>query len=355
MSSRPTWFWTSLFSSIGVNAVLLTSSACWLYSQTKIYLPGYARSDVFVPIFLADANSAPIPDTTLGDADGKGDAADQMPGDEPMQAKQGPQAQAFLSRDPEGPGKTGQDPSMSTAIPGENGSGDEGAAARFGAVTPPAEAQPTPTFAPKPVAEATPTQEKQPIAEEKPDPSQRTAQDDKQPERDDSLTKLESSHSDAPASSPVAYASAAEMLPTPPAPQPSSSGGEKADPPVAPADPAPQSDSESDPFSKKGAVHFKRGATDVQFGRKHKIIRPRLGLAAQTDLLNLRDPVTLVLALTLDESGKVIKVDVLKTSGSRNLDQACKVAAYQWWLEPTKDKATGKAIKDVVPFVIGFS
>ena len=113
-------------------------------------------------------------------------------------------------------------------------------------------------------------------------------------------------------------------------------------------------DSESDPFAKKGAVQFKRGATDIQFGRKHKIIRPRLGLAAQTDLLNLRDPVTLVLALTLDDSGKVIRVDVLKSSGSRNLDQSCKVAAYEWWLEPTKDKS-GKAVKDVVPFVIGFS
>jgi TonB family protein len=101
-------------------------------------------------------------------------------------------------------------------------------------------------------------------------------------------------------------------------------------------------------------VKFKRGSTDVQFGRKHKIIRPRLGLAGEADMLNLRDPITLVLALTLDDTGKVIRVEVLKSSGSHNIDQACKVAAYQWWLEPTKDK-TGKPIKDVVPFVIGFS
>ena len=47
-------------------------------------------------------------------------------------------------------------------------------------------------------------------------------------------------------------------------------------------------------------------------------------------------------------------VQVLKSSGSRDIDQACKVAAYQWWLEPTKDKS-GKPIKDVVPFTIGFS
>src|SRR5438309_11306116 len=111
MPARPTWFWTSFFSSIGVNAVLLTSSACWLYSQTKIYLPGYTRTSIVMPIYV-DAPPPPEQDTLLGDAAGKGDAADAMAGDEMMQAREGPQAQAFLSRDPEGPGKIGQEPSM---------------------------------------------------------------------------------------------------------------------------------------------------------------------------------------------------------------------------------------------------
>src|SRR5439155_25391692 len=68
-------------------------------------------------------------------------------GDEPMQAALAPQAQAFLSRDPEGPGRVGQDPSMSTQIPGENGNGHDAPPAIFGAATP-AAAQPVPAFTP---------------------------------------------------------------------------------------------------------------------------------------------------------------------------------------------------------------
>src|SRR5439155_21195608 len=100
----------------------------------------------------------------------------------------------------------------------------------------------------------------------------------------------------------IADAAIAPPPPTPaqPAQQQPSTGG-RIGPAVAPADPAPQSESESDPFSKNGSVKFKRGATDIQFGRKHKIIRPRLGLAAQTDMLNMHLPITLVLALTLDD------------------------------------------------------
>src|SRR5205823_1225641 len=117
--------------------------------------------------------------------------------------------------------------------------------------------------------------------------------------------------------------------------------------------PAPRGESESVPFSTKGSIKYKRGSTEIQFGRKHKLVLPRLGLGAETDLLNLRRPASLILALTLDESGKVTRADVLKSSGSKNLDQAFKVAAYEWWLEPTQDKS-GKPIKDVVPFSIGF-
>jgi hypothetical protein len=457
MPSRPSWFWTSFFSSIGVNAVLLTSSACWLYSQTKIYLPGYARSEILEPIYV-DAPPPQLPDTMLGDSAGKGDAADATAGDAPMESRLGKQVQSFMSRDPEGPGKIDQDPSMSTQIPGENGSGGEGSPAMFGAATP---AEPellspptpkfssasefslsqematattppmTPTLTPpmemaRPEAPPTelpptdappstvpPTEDglKRPEAsqngkkdvsevaktsDDKTDQAEKVQEPDSRqdhlesaglretalaslgdmpngpaisvahvpaPTPQASVTPTASATPSAPAATPAGPSP--QSTPKPPAAQASptessnasrsqSAGGGKPGPNVAPADPAPQTDSESDPFSKEGAVKFKRGSTDVQFGRQHKIIRPRLGLAAQTDMLNLRDPITLVLALTLDDTGKVIRVEVLKTSGSHNIDQACKVAAYQWWLEPTKDKS-GKPIKDVVPFVIGFS
>src|SRR5581483_11501850 len=188
MSSRPTWFWTSFFSSIGVNAVLLTSCACWLYSSTKIYLPGYARAEIDSPIFL-DEPAPPMPDTQLGSADGKGDAADAMDGDEPMQAREGPQAQAFLSRDPEGPGKVGQEPSMSTQMPGENGDGNDGAPAMFGAASAAEAPPPTPQFPPKPVAAARQADANSQSSADVPDqqarfdhrdPSQRTTENDAQ-------------------------------------------------------------------------------------------------------------------------------------------------------------------------------
>jgi TonB family protein len=246
---------------------------------------------------------------------------------------------------------------MSTQIPGDNGNGDDAPPAMFGAATPMAQ-QPQPQFAsPKPVP---PSEPKEPAPDSEP---QTVASAIGAPlKSQDPPDEGKKSLNPVAPPPPVQYASLADPAPpthTPPAPpqppaQPAGGGG-KPGPNVAPADPAPQSDSESDPFSKAGAVKFKRGATDIQFGRKHKIVRPRLGLAGEADMLNLRAPVTLILALTLDETGKVISVQVLKSSGSNNIDQACKVAAYQWWLEPTKDKATGKPIKDVVPFAIGFS
>ena len=111
------------------------------------------------------------------------------------------------------------------------------------------------------------------------------------------------------------------------------------------------SDSETDPYAVAGSVRFRGGKSDVQMGRKHKIIRPRFDIAAQTDFLKLRTPIIIQLKLNLDADGNVTHVDFAKRSGSPDIDQAITVAVYQWWLEPTKDKS-GKAVADVVPFVI---
>ena len=112
-------------------------------------------------------------------------------------------------------------------------------------------------------------------------------------------------------------------------------------------------DSETDPYSVTGTAHFRPGKSEVQFGRKHKLVRPRFDLAAQTALLSLRSPVVIALKLELDAQGNVTHVDFAKRSGSDDIDQAITVAAYQWWLEPTRDKS-GNPIADVVPFVIRF-
>ncbi len=370
MPSRPTWFWTSFLSSIGVNAVLLASSACYIYSHMPVYLPGHSPDDVngsldaFLPV-------APrLLDTLLGDAAGKGDSADANPGDEKMQSPwTAPEVQSFLSRDPQGPGKMHDEPSQSTQLPGDNAASAGDPAAMFGVAqaaaqtsfaTPAEPSPPSPMFpsrAQPNSAQSNPTDTNPPTDA----PPEEHNPDSNRPERSSPPAVAMASTADNLPAEPNSPPPSAASPDSPPSNSSANSAAESSQvsgghpgPQLARADPAPQSDSESDPFAKEGSVKFKSGSTDVQFGRKHKLLNPRLGLAAQTDLMQLRAPITLMLALSLDESGNVTRVEILKSSGSQNVDQACKVAAYQWWIEPSKDK-DGKPVKDVIPFTIGFT
>jgi outer membrane biosynthesis protein TonB len=42
----------------------------------------------------------------------------------------------------------------------------------------------------------------------------------------------------------------------------------------------------------------------------------------------------------------VQNVEILQSSGSNNIDQPCKVAVYNWWFEPQKDK-DGRPLPDL--------
>jgi hypothetical protein len=117
-------------------------------------------------------------------------------------------------------------------------------------------------------------------------------------------------------------------------------------------DPAPQSDSESDPFTKIGSVVFRAGTIEARFGRKVKTIRPRLTLAGQVDVLALEYP-TLQLKVAIDETGKVVSVDVIRSSGSNEIDLPCQRAMYDWWIEPAKG-ADGKPMADVMVWDMAF-
>src|SRR4051794_23439070 len=55
-------------------------------------------------IFIEEAHDASL---EFGEASGHGNAANNRPGDEPMVGLDADQAQAFLSRDPQGPGHVG--------------------------------------------------------------------------------------------------------------------------------------------------------------------------------------------------------------------------------------------------------
>lgn len=105
--------------------------------------------------------------------------------------------------------------------------------------------------------------------------------------------------------------------------------------PIAPADPAPMSDLESDPFAKQGSVIVRPGKLDVQIGRKVKPIRPQFNLRGQMDNLY---GATVSSRVSFDATGKVTDVKILQSSGSTDIDLAVEVALYKWWFEPTTNK-----------------
>ena len=130
-------------------------------------------------------------------------------------------------------------------------------------------------------------------------------------------------------------------------------------PPTAPlrtaggqADPAPMSDSESDPFSVLGSAQYRDGRLSVRAGRKVRSRRPKIGLAGQVDLYQ-RKAAQITLRVSADATGKVTGVEVLRSSGSNEIDQPCRVAMYDWWFEPKKD-SLGNPVPDTFNFTIGF-
>jgi TonB family protein len=112
------------------------------------------------------------------------------------------------------------------------------------------------------------------------------------------------------------------------------------------ADPAPMSDSEIDPFSEMGSATFRAGKVEARTGRQVRTSRPRLSLGARYELLKWADP-QVILKVKIDASGNVTSVDVLRSSGSSDLDLACQQAMYEWWIEPPRD-ASGNAVPDVM-------
>lgn len=246
------------------------------------------------------------PRLALGDSTGTGYAVNAWPGDESMLAREGPEDQAWLSRDPSG---VGGDSAGASAL-------RTGRAAPSPAVLPPS----TETNRPFGVAS---TDAQNVPHRNVPLPSSAIALGEK------SDTTL-------PAQQPANPQSAmTDMLP---------GGSPRA------GDPAPMSDSDSDPFARIGSAEFRPGRVDVQLGRKHKITRPKLLLAGRDALLALRFP-TLVLKISIDSAGNVSAVEVIRSSGSNEIDQPCQIAAYDWWFEPSRD-IEGNAVPDVILFTI---
>jgi TonB family protein len=116
--------------------------------------------------------------------------------------------------------------------------------------------------------------------------------------------------------------------------------------PVPAADPATMSDSESDAFSKNqgGAEIDSFGNVSARFGRKVKSVRPRFTYSATFDFL--QHP-RVVMSVKTDETGKVTSVEILRSSGIKDIDQPSLLAMYEFWIEPPKGK-DGKPKSDVM-------
>jgi TonB family protein len=119
------------------------------------------------------------------------------------------------------------------------------------------------------------------------------------------------------------------------------------------ADPLPQSESDSDPFSRiSGSVTIRDGRLDVRLGRKVRTTRPQLLLAGQVDIIALSNP-TVVLEVHIAAAGTVTDVRVAHSSGSNQVDEPTRLAVYNWWFEPAHNKS-GQPIPDVIFFTIQY-
>lgn len=249
-------------------------------------------------IFIDDSKDASM---GFGDPTGSGDAANSSPGETPMAGRDADQTQAFLSRDPQGPGRVGDDPSMSV-LPQTSAAAPTppSAAAMLGVTSDATEIAPPKSPSPQlPGRDAT------------------------------SLTRTKNSPTAAPESQ---------------------SEGTTAGSSLPAADPAVMSDSESDPFAPGKSVEFKDGKVDARLGRKVKTVRPQLNLAARYDLQTTIDP-SITVRLDIDAEGAVRKVEIVKSSGSIGADQAVENALYQWWFEPKRDEK-GNAVPSQITFPI---
>jgi len=275
----------------------------------------------------------PFPDlypNLMGEATGVGDASASTPGDQPLEARASDQTQPITRQDPSAdsgqqshkPGSPAQS-TLDTFSPAEPNPVN---------VAPPASSDSKPFG----VASATPDllsptlpktpRVKQEIAADAYDPPDELDQKD-----GPTTTVMRAPES------------------TPRAPRPSEQAAPESTT-GAPSELASKSDSESDPFKKNGVFNLRNGKVDARFGRKVKIVRPHFSLAGLWDQDTPGSAVA-ILAIAINAEGTVTKVEILKSSGSNEIDLPIQRAMYRWWIEPLKD-GNGKPIPDVTIWTI---
>lgn len=382
-SLRLTSFTVALCASLTLHVLLLVfAQELYVRSLATLRLapppegsePSVATTDHGPVVMVTPAQLLP-PHITLGRDDGAGTASDDSPGDAPMQARQATHDQPLLSRDPVGPGKLRDEPSDSIVPPGEGGA----AGADESRPAPPTEAAPpmvgsasmAQLDADEPADTATPQVSRRVVPapeEQSPLMGPEARRDQKTTQRDEVAAKTDGADAvpqardgvdvaDASVRSNPPAKSQGDRLPVAAAPPAEASVAQAQGAPGAPAraaDPAPQGNSESDPFTTEPAIEFHGGRVQARVGRRHRIIQPRINLAGIVDMVSLTGQVVLVLELRIDATGNVAGARVLRSSGSDQIDQAWRLAAYEWWFEPLKDKSGQPRPSETFPFSIRF-
>jgi TonB family protein len=345
MARRELNFALALGASVALHGVLLSATAP-LWGPWLISAPKHKPADE-VTVALQDPDLKNPPQTPeefkMGEASGHGVGSNSSKGDQLLSAREADEDQALLSRDPGSAGRLAH-PRIIDGPPGENGrGGQEGgsiaqqSAAGATPIAPPAapavvEVVPMPPPAVKIDAQKNPDATVAANADAPVDPPKVAA-----------IITPATPKESAPA---VASSNAAQPV------RPRTGDGRAPGVDLRQADPAQKSDSESDPFARIGSLVFHDGILEVQKGRKVKTTRPRVLLPGEVDLAT-RGGATVVLNIAIDSSGKVTSAQVLHSSGSNDIDQPCRVAVYDWWFEPSRDKQ-GHPVADVLTFTIKF-
>lgn len=207
------------------------------------------------------------------------------------------------------------------------------------AAKPPTPDQPPEPQDPAPVLTQAPTEAPDPAneapdvapAEKEPTLTDRVGPLPKDPEPESTTPATEQSASEEPAGPPAPQdPSPKPQEPTPPSTQPPSPPG------AAPGNDAPgeQSDKESDASATITATVSKLGRPLVAHGLEIQTIRPRFTYYTQVTA----SPRSPIVRVEFDRRGKVYRAQILRSSGSPDVDRPLLDAIYQW-------RATGKQLE----------
>jgi TonB family protein len=365
-----------------------------LHMASLGFLAGYARLRGWgTRVEAANAKPQAQPTTApadelivypeMGDAQGTGIGSNSSPGEREQLAREADADQALLSRNPQGAGRIQAKPSDRRGPEG-GGTGGAAAVAPLEAIAAPvataapksadaekasappavppapnADAKPasTPSMAPVPVASPLPLPQPAPHADTSSPAAPRVEVASAIPAPQavpdipkDSEPMPAQQQQKRPEKRPLSRDGAASAKP-----QAAETGdGRQRGVPPAAGNPLPQSESDSDPFSRiSGNITIPRaGRLEIRMGRKVKTTRPQVNIAGQLDLIALNNP-TVVLEVHIAPTGNVTDVRVARSSGSNGIDEPTRVAVYEWWFEPARDKS-GKPVPDVIYFAVQF-